>query len=136
MAIIYKITHKETNKAYIGASRQSLARVRRMHINEGKKYNGVPSPSINWHLKQEGVAGFSFEILKEVPNREQDYWEAYYIAHFNTFHEGYNTTIDGKPHTAYETQLMREGKWKPIVHPTITAMYLWYMKGIVLEDNE
>lgn len=137
MAIIYRISHKITNKAYIGASKNSIDKVKAMHIKDGRKYVSQSySPSINWAIKQEGAKAFYWEILKDnIPSKELDYWETHFIAQYNTFHEGYNTTIDGKPHTAYETQLMRMGKWKAIIHPTITAVYLWYMKGIVIEDD-
>ena len=86
---IYKITHRDTGKAYIGQSVDIFKRWKgHSNFAQAKKNWQVIKHALNKH----GVAQFTFECSKEDLNDREIYW----IKHFDTVSPaGYNLTSGG-----------------------------------------
>ena len=86
---IYKITNKVTGKSYIGQTRYTVEFRWRQH--QHKKDGCYFHNSIQTY----GVDNFTVETLEECDFKDLDSREMYYIAKYDTFSNGYNTTIGG-----------------------------------------
>ena len=112
---IYKITHKDTGRAYIGLSENI----------EDRWYRHTHSPSlkhsyIDRAIKKHGGDKFHLEIIEELPNdrdllmKREAYWVEYYNTYKNDFH--YNLTPGGDfnpskvPDIAKKISAARKGK--------------------------
>jgi group I intron endonuclease len=93
---IYKITNKINNKCYIGKS-SNIEERWQYHVNrryDNKEYN----KPLYRALRKYGINNFSFEIIEELENYEQDSnkREQYWIKFYNSYGEsGYNGTKGG-----------------------------------------
>ena len=90
---IYKITHRDTGKAYIGQSVDVFARWK-SHTNfaQAKKKWQIIKHALNKH----GVTQFIFEVLEECSKEDLNDREIYWIKHFDTVSPaGYNLTSGG-----------------------------------------
>ena len=92
MGCIYKITCTVNSQAYIGLTRNDAANIRfKVHLN------GYGNRVLKDDVKEYGRKSFVFEILEDgiipvfLPEREK-----YWIAKFDTFHNGYNLTSGGE----------------------------------------
>lgn len=91
---IYKITNKLNNHSYIGLSTTL----------EGRwKYHQTPynqeresSKTLYKAFAKYGIDNFTFEILEECSVKELGEREKYYIAKYDTYHNGYNMTSGGE----------------------------------------
>lgn len=86
---IYKITNKVNGKSYIGQTRYTIESRWKQH--QHKKDN------VYFHnaIKKYGADSFIVEQLEECDIKDLDSREIYYIAKYDTFHNGYNLTIGG-----------------------------------------
>lgn len=92
MGYIYLRTNLINGKHYVG---QTVDVERRNNAWNCLKteYGGY---AINNARAKYGADGFSFEILKECPNEDMNYWEKYYIKMYNSKKPyGYNATDGG-----------------------------------------
>lgn len=93
VAIIYKITNKINNKAYIGHSTKGLKRVQD-HLNQTSR-----CPAIVSAVKKYGKESFEVEVLFEHsdPNYTLNVMEPFFIKKHNTLSpNGYNLTGGGE----------------------------------------
>ena len=113
---IYKITHRDTGKAYIGQSVDIFKR--------WKSHSNFAQAKKNWQvikraLHAHGVAQFIFEVLEECSKEDLNDREIYWIKHFNTVSPaGYNLTSGGGgvQNPSEETRIkMSEAKFKPCI---------------------
>lgn len=95
--IIYKYT-SPSGKSYIGQTTNE-----RHRINTWKciKYR-YAGPKINRARAKYGPNQFTYEVLhkkyyftKEQATQDLDMWEIYYIGYYDTYRNGYNSTIGG-----------------------------------------
>ena len=91
---IYKITNKLNNHSYIGLSTK---------LEERWKYHQSPYNQKRESYKtlykafaKYGIENFTFEILEECSIQELGEREKYYIAKYDTYHNGYNMTSGGE----------------------------------------
>lgn len=97
MGYIYLRKNLSNGKCYVGQAKDIERRNREWNCLT-TKYGGYV---INNARAKYGTDGFSFELLKECPNEEMNYWEMYYIKEYNTKKPyGYNSTDGGD--SAYE----------------------------------
>lgn len=92
MAIIYKVTNKENKKSYIGQTTQE-PEVRWYHHLEDASLGS----DLKFHraLRKYGKDGFDWEIIETVEPEKLNEREKYWIAFYDSFHNGYNSTIGG-----------------------------------------
>lgn len=92
MGYIYLRTNLINGKKYVGQTKDIEKRNHDWN-RLNARYGGH---AINNARKKYGADGFSFEILKECPNKDMNYWEMYYIKEYNTKKPyGYNSTDGG-----------------------------------------
>lgn len=89
---IYKITNTTNGKCYIGQSRDIKARWAK-HLSSYKSY---PEWELYKAFKKYGIGAFSFEVIEECTIEELNEREIYWIAHFDSFNNGYNMTLGGE----------------------------------------
>lgn len=92
---IYKITSKDTGKCYIGQSIDILNRWKQ-HICKAK-YENENTKFYN-ALRKYGYENFNYEIIEECDKKQSilDERERYWIAYYNSYEEGYNSTRGGQ----------------------------------------
>ena len=91
--IIYKITNTITGKAYIGQTVETLEKRWQRHCKSASQYSNHFMRAI----KKYGTDCWRFEILEEVNDVELlNEREVYWIAYFETFKNGYNSTTGGR----------------------------------------
>lgn len=92
MGYIYLRTNLINGKHYVGQTKDIKVRNRQWK-NLKKEYGGH---AIENARKKYGTDGFSFEVLKECPNEDMNYWEMYYVKMYNSKKPyGYNATDGG-----------------------------------------
>lgn len=91
---IYCIRNLINNKCYIGQSQDIMHR-----WNKEKSVLSGENVAWNAHLqnawKKYGKENFTFSILEECQIEDLDDKEIFWIAHFDSFNNGYNNTIGG-----------------------------------------
>ena len=92
MAIIYKVTNDINNKIYIGKTIQTIEerwwQHTTSHINDNTKFHRA--------ILKYGKEHFHIEIIeKDVKESELDERERYWINYFNSYENGYNSTLGG-----------------------------------------
>jgi group I intron endonuclease len=123
--LVYKVTNKINGKSYIGQTTKSLKIRKRNHLwcalNERNNYcfyNAIRkygSESFDWEIMAEGIC--SQETLNEL--------EKHFICLYNTYHDGYNSTLGGgtsigfrhSEKTKKKMSIMRKGKLAGKKHP-------------------
>ena len=92
MAIIYKITNDINNKIYIGKTIQTIEERWWQHTNSHINDN------TNFHraILKYGEEHFHIETIeKDIKESELDERERYWINYFNSYENGYNSTLGG-----------------------------------------
>lgn len=94
MGYIYKITNNINGKMYIGKTAGSLQN----RWNEHKKNfkNLRDDMVIHRAMIKYGPEAFSFEQVEEVTNEVLDEREKYWIEYYDTYQNGYNSTLGGE----------------------------------------
>lgn len=104
--LIYKATSATTGKVYIGQTSQSLQERINQHNSHayGCQYN------YHFHnaIRKYGVNDFDYEIIednitsKDALNERERYWISYY----NSYYEGYNSTMGGDGNVRRDDELV------------------------------
>ena len=89
MISIYKITHKETGKCYIGQA-QDVERRWKLHCSTSSK-----CPKIKNAIQKYGVDAFDFKVLTTVKEESADDLETFLIKAFRCVEHGYNICPEG-----------------------------------------
>lgn len=91
LCIIYKITNSQNNKVYIGQTWNALKKRFRDH-----KYDKNSCIKL-WHaFNKYGKDNFSINLITVCGTQETaDYWEKYFITHYNSIKNGYNIKDGG-----------------------------------------
>ncbi len=96
---IYIIKNTENNKVYIGQTINSIEQRFKQH--KGDAANGRRQSIHNAMLKY-GCDKFYIEKLEEVPSRDADGREIYWINKYNSYYGGYNETIGGEGYSLFD----------------------------------
>jgi group I intron endonuclease len=108
---IYKFTHLESNRSYIGQTIQDPNRRRLEHICDSRDSN----KTYHFHnaLKKYGVNAFSFEVIDEAKTIEElNSLEESYIQKFNSIDNGFNIRNGGgnKTHNPESIERMSQAQ--------------------------
>lgn len=108
---IYKFTHLESNRSYIGQTIQDPNRRRLEHITHSK----YTDKTYHFHnaLKKYGIDAFSFEVIATATNIEElNILEESCIQKFDSIKNGFNIRNGGgnKTHSAESIERMRESQ--------------------------
>ena len=100
MGYIYKITNTLNGKIYIGQTVKSVQKRFTQHKNNANKpyfSQIVLYKAINKY----GFENFQCETLEEVPNEKLDEREKYWIEYYDSYFNGYNSTLGGRANQLY-----------------------------------
>lgn len=90
---IYKITNNITKKVYIGVTRRPIEKRFGNHVKQAAK----PRYKLHKSMQKHGVDNFVVEIICEnLTRKEAMQKEIEYIAFFDSYNNGYNSTIGGE----------------------------------------
>lgn len=93
MTGIYIIKNKLNNKVYIGQA----VNINDRFYDHKKGYGLSHNSAIDAAIQKYGEDNFIFDVLKECPKEELNYWEAYYAEQYNSYvPDGYNVAICGE----------------------------------------
>lgn len=94
MAYIYKIYNTINNNIYIGETVQSIHKRWLAHKRSAE------DPNITGHLqlaiRKYGIDKFHIEMVEECPDESRFEREKYWIAYYNSYYDGYNSTLGGE----------------------------------------
>ena len=93
MGSIYLIKNNRNYKYYVGQTHQDVHRRFWCHIWEAERQ--VDETKLNRAIRKYGRESFYYSILKICSTRDLDFYEQKYIRVFNSFENGYNSTIGG-----------------------------------------
>ena len=93
MGYIYKIENIINHKIYIGQTTQTIEIRQKEHIDAAKYgHNSV----IYRAMRKYGVENFIFTEIEKCNDDSLDDREIYWISYFDTYNNGYNSTIGGQ----------------------------------------
>lgn len=93
IGIIYKVTNDINDLVYIGQTLYLLENRWEWHINKSNNIND----NCKFHkaLRELGYKHFKIEEIERVPTSILDEREIYWIKHYNSYFNGYNSTLGG-----------------------------------------
>ena len=97
------VNDKSINKSYIGQTKQSSVEVRWGNNGSGYKPQKDKEPTKFWKsISKYGWDSFTHDILLVIECKTEEelvfwlnQWEMYYIEKYDSFHNGYNSTLGG-----------------------------------------
>lgn len=108
MGIIYKITNTENGKMYIG---QTIQRLSDRWAEHKKNFSSLQDNMvIHKAMYKYGEEKFIIEEIERCDNELLDEREIFWIAFYNTYHNGYNSTPGGQNAPRYDYELLKS-KW-------------------------
>jgi len=93
---IYKITNKVNGNAYIGQSVDIQRRLSQHFLEAFKENRGDYNTALHRAIRKYGRDAFCVEILEECQLEELEDREVYWVAHYDTYRNGYNMTTGGR----------------------------------------
>lgn len=100
MGYIYKITNQINNKVYVGQTVKSLQKRFTQHKNNSNK-EYFSQIVLYKAFNKYGIENFTFEKIEEVPNNLLDEREKYWIEYYDSYFNGYNSTLGGRATQLY-----------------------------------
>lgn len=100
MGYIYKITNTLNNKIYIGQTIKSVEKRFQQHKNNSNKpyFSQIV---LYKAFNKYGIENFKCEQIEEVINEQLDDREKYWIEYYDSYFDGYNSTLGGKTTQLY-----------------------------------
>ena len=100
MGYIYKITNTLNGKVYIGQTIKTVQKRFTQHKNNSNK-EYFSQIVLYKAFKKYGIENFICEEIEEVPNDRLDERERYWIEFYDSYFEGYNSTLGGRATQLY-----------------------------------
>ena len=101
MGYIYKITNTLNNKIYIGQTIKTVQERFTQHKNNSNK-EYFSQIVLYKAFNKYGIENFICEEIEEVPNDKLDEREKYWIEYYDSYFNGYNSTLGGRTVQLYE----------------------------------
>lgn len=93
--VIYKITNNVNRKSYIGQTIQEP--IERFYQHCAKKCDAeVLKMAIHKAINKYGKRNFTFEVIEEVSTESINDRERYWISYYDSYNNGYNSTLGGQ----------------------------------------
>lgn len=100
MGHIYKITNLINNKVYIGQTVKTVEKRFQQHKNNSNK-DYFSQIVLYKAFNKYGIENFICEEIEEVENKLLDEREIYWIDYYDSYFNGYNSTIGGRATQLY-----------------------------------
>jgi hypothetical protein len=100
MGYIYKITNTLNNKIYIGQTIKTVQKRFTQHKNNSNK-EYFSQIVLYKAFNKYGIENFTCEEIEEVPNNRLDEREKYWIEYYDSYFNGYNSTLGGRATQLY-----------------------------------
>lgn len=95
--IVYKVTNKINGMSYIGVTKNSLEHRWKQHIRDSRCKSSEVKHKFQFAISEFGAENFTLEQIDVAADQaEAERKEMYWIQHFDTMENGYNTTPGGK----------------------------------------
>lgn len=92
---IYKITNTINSKSYIGQTIQNVKERFYQHCAT-KCSKAVSNMAIHRAIKKYGKSNFTVEVIEEIDSANLNDRERYWIRHYDSYNNGYNSTEGGQ----------------------------------------
>ena len=100
MGYIYKITNTLNDKVYIGQTIKTVQKRFTQHKNNSNK-EYFSQIVLYKAFNKYGIESFICEEIEEVPNDKLDEREKYWIEYYDSYFNGYNSTLGGRTTQLY-----------------------------------
>ena len=100
MGYIYKITNTLNDKVYIGQTIKTVQKRFTQHKNNSNK-EYFSQIVLYKAFNKYGIENFICEEIEEVPNDKLDEREKYWIQYYDSYFNGYNSTLGGRATQLY-----------------------------------
>ena len=100
MGYIYKITNTLNSKIYIGQTVKSVQKRFTQHKNNSNK-EYFSQIVLYKAFNKYGIENFICEEIEEVSNEKLDEREKYWIEYYDSYFDGYNSTLGGRATQLY-----------------------------------
>ena len=100
MGYIYKITNLINQKVYIGQTVKTIQKRYTQHKNNSNKQY-FSQIALYKAFNKYGIENFICEEIEEIPNNLLDEREKYWIEYYNSYFDGYNSTLGGRATQLY-----------------------------------
>ena len=100
MGYIYKITNKVNNKVYIGQTVKTVEKRFQQHKNNSNK-EYFSQIVLYKAFNKYGIENFICEQIEQIPNNLLDEREKYWIEYYDSYFNGYNSTLGGRATPLY-----------------------------------
>lgn len=104
---IYKITNNVNGKVYIGQTIQTVKERFYQHCAT-KCSDSVLNMAIHRAIKKYGKSNFTIEVIEEVDKDSLNDREKFWIEYYNSYNNGYNSTIGGQDSSTHCKELDTE----------------------------
>lgn len=104
---IYKITNNVNGKVYIGQTIQTIKERFYQHCAT-KCSDSVLNMAIHRAIKKYGKFNFTIEVIEEVDKDSLNDREKFWIEYYNSYNNGYNSTIGGQDSSTHFKELDTE----------------------------
>lgn len=143
MGYIYKITNTVNDKIYVGQTTRTIEKRFQEHIKNSK----FKKTKLYNAMNKYGIENFSIEQLEECNNRDLDNREIYWISFYNSYENGYNSTLGGEGTKVFDDKkiqqivnLYNDGYCirdiKKILNSTIETISYYLKQELKLTDEE
>ena len=94
---IYKVTNTVNGMVYIGKTKRDIERRWKQHCDDARSKGTYNKFKLQEAIKEFGAEHFTVEQIDvAATNEEANKKEIYWIAHYDSVNNGYNTSIGGK----------------------------------------
>ena len=141
MASIYIIQNKETGKKYVGKTILDPQKRWKQHKQIGRclhnldESNSAHSMVISRALNKHGVDNFTFYVIETCDDNVVNEKEKYWIEKFNTYYDGYNSTLGGEG-VKKDIELAYHPNTKPVSCYTLEGEWIkdYKSKGVAARE--
>lgn len=108
MGFIYKITNKANGKVYIGQTSRTVGVRWQEHIRYSRTEKPEHCKKLYYAIKKYGEDAFSVETIEQCDNKILSEREQYWVAYYDSCHNGYNSTLGGDGARCFNTEDLLE----------------------------